>query len=148
VLTKIQIGLCILTGVGLVIFIAGILMNRDVTTVPGWLGPAAWGSFGLMVACCLGVVVTIALDRERPAKSKDEPGADGDEAEAKPPEGPLAEENVPDFEHEEPTQVEHGTEPTMIYQPGAASEHEGSGEEEEEPLFSADDSESFEIKPE
>ncbi len=145
-LTKLQVGFCIAIFVGLAVFAAAIFTNKDVATMPGWLGPAAWGSFGLMVVGCLGVVVTIALDRERPAKSKDEPDSDDEEPAVEPPEAPIAADEGPEFEHDEPTQVEHGTEATLIYQPSGEAEHEAPSGEPEEPLFDADDSESFEIK--
>src|ERR1700676_4696622 len=93
VLTKLQIGFCILAGVGIVVFFVALITNVNVATVPGGLGPVAWGSFGLMVASCLGAVVTLVLDRDRPAQPADESGPDEEEPEQpqeEPPDSPLA----------------------------------------------------------
>ena len=58
-LKKIQIALCVLIGIGIVVFFVAMITNVNVVpAVPKWLSPAAFGSFGLMVVCCLGVVVT------------------------------------------------------------------------------------------
>lgn len=74
-LTKLQIAFCVLAGLGIVVFGAGMFSNVNVAKVPGWLAPLAWGSFGLVLASCAGVVVTLALDREK------EPGSEEDEEE-------------------------------------------------------------------
>jgi len=135
VLTKLQIGFCILAGVGIVVFFVGMITNVNVATVPGWLGPVAWGSFSLMVASCLGVVVTLVMDRDKPAKPADESGPDEEEPpqpQDEPPESPFA-------EHEE---TQYGdSDMTVAYQPKPDA---GS----EETMFRAGDSESFEIPTE
>jgi hypothetical protein len=68
VLKKLQIAFCILIGLGIVVFFVAMITNVNVPVLPKWLGPVAWGSFGMMVACSLGVVVTLALERERKPK--------------------------------------------------------------------------------
>jgi len=82
VLTKLQIAFCVVAGLGVSVFGIGMIaaekqqaqpQNVNAAKVPGWLAPVAWGSFGLIVASCAGVVVTLALDREK------EPGIDGED---------------------------------------------------------------------
>jgi hypothetical protein len=135
VLTKLQIGFCILAGVGIVVFFVAMITNVNVATVPGWLGPVAWVSFGLMVVSCLGVVVTLVLDRDKPARPADEAGPDEEEPEQpqeEPPESPLAEEELT---HHDDSDM------TVAYQPKSDAG-------DEDTMFHAGDSESFEIPTE
>lgn len=90
-LTKLQIGFCVAAGVGIVIFAAGMFSNINVSHVPGWLAPVAWGSFVLVVGSCVGVVATMILDREK------EPGDDEEEEAELPPETPPPDESTPDI---------------------------------------------------
>jgi hypothetical protein len=74
VLSKIQIGLCILAGVGIVIFVAGVMTNMQVKQfgpVSGLLGLLAWGSIGLVFASCVGVVVAQTLELREPKAPKE-----------------------------------------------------------------------------
>jgi hypothetical protein len=68
VLKKVQIALCVLIGIGIVVFFVAMITNVNVPMLPKWLTPVAWGSFGVMVVGSLGVVVTLALERERKPK--------------------------------------------------------------------------------
>jgi hypothetical protein len=73
VLSKIQIALSILAGVGIVIFVFGVTTNLQVKQfgpVSGLNGLLAWGSFGLVFASCIGVVVTQALEFREPKEPK------------------------------------------------------------------------------
>ena len=81
-LTKLQIAFCVLAGLGITVFGVGMIAaekqqaqppNASAAHVPGWLAPVAWGSFGVITLSCLGVIVTLALDREK------EPGSDDEE---------------------------------------------------------------------
>jgi hypothetical protein len=79
VLKKLQIAFCVLIGIGIVVFFVAMITNVNVVpTVPKWLSPVAWGSFGVMVVCSLGVVVTIALERDgvKPKRVAKEPAAE------------------------------------------------------------------------
>jgi hypothetical protein len=122
VLTKLQIAFSVLAGLGISVFGIAMYSNANVAQVPGWLAPVAWGSFGLICASCVGVVVTLALDHEK------EPGSDDEEAELLPVDEPLpdGEEIVPDLttvenaemESDEPAQMEFaepGSEETVEF---------------------------------
>jgi hypothetical protein len=102
VLTKLQIIFCVLAGLGIVVFGVGMISNVNVAKVPGWLAPVAWGSFGLIAASCVGVVVTLALDREK------EPDLDEDEAELLPIDEPGSEEPGSDEPRAEEDEVAPG----------------------------------------
>ncbi len=80
-LKKMQIALCVLIGIGIVVFFVAMITNVNVPMLPKWLTPVAWGSFGVMVVCSLGVVVTLALERERKPKPVVEKTAEGEPAE-------------------------------------------------------------------
>ena len=92
VLTKLQIAFCVLAGLGMTVFGVGMIAaekqqakppNASAAHVPGWLAPVAWGSFGVISLSCLGVIVTLALDREK------EPGSDDEESELLPVDEPC-----------------------------------------------------------
>ena len=73
VFSKIQVALCILAGVGIVVFVFGVTTNLQVKQfgpVSGLNGLLAWGSFGLVFASCIGVVVTQALEFREPKEPK------------------------------------------------------------------------------
>lgn len=108
-LTKLQIAFCVVAGLGIVVFGAGMVSNINVAKVPGWLGLVAWGSVGLVLASCAGVVVTIALDRERPPADEEEE----EESELLPVDEPLppGDETVPDLTTTEQTEI--ATEPAV-----------------------------------
>jgi hypothetical protein len=81
VLSKIQVALCILAGVGIVVFVFGVTTNLQVKQfgpVSGLNGLLAWGSFGLVFASCIGVVVAQALEFREPKgpKTPKEPEAE------------------------------------------------------------------------
>jgi hypothetical protein len=109
VLTKLQIAFCVLAGLGIIVFGVAMGSNVNVARVPGWLAPVAWGSFGLISVSCIGVVVTLALDREK------EPGSDDEESELLPIDEPLPEgdETEPDLTTVETTEME-STEPAPM----------------------------------
>jgi hypothetical protein len=128
VLTKLQIAFSVLAGLGITVFGIAMGSNVNVAQVPGWLAPVAWGSFGLIAASCVGVVVTLALDHEKEPKSDDD-----DEAELLPVDEPQTEGDdiSPDLttsedataenaekESAEPSQpelAEHGSEETVEF---------------------------------
>jgi hypothetical protein len=73
VLSKIQVALCILAGAGIVVFVFGVTTNLQVKQfgpVSSLAGLLAWGSFGLVFASCIGVVVTQALEFREPKEPK------------------------------------------------------------------------------
>jgi hypothetical protein len=73
VLSKLQVALCILAGVGIVVFIAGVMTNIQVKQfgpVSGLLGLLAWGSVGLVFASCIGVVAAQVLETREPRAPK------------------------------------------------------------------------------
>jgi hypothetical protein len=73
-LSKIQIALCILAGVGIVVFIAGVATNMQVKQfgpVSGLVGLLGWGSVGLVFASCIGVVVAQSLELRGPRAPKE-----------------------------------------------------------------------------
>jgi len=116
VLTKLQIALGVLAGLAIVVFFAAMWSNRDVAKVPGWLAPVAWGSFGVVMASCVGVMVTLALDREKP----DEPEEEESEllpVDESPPEGEKPPAEEPTAEHAETDMLE--TEPMEVTEPGS-----------------------------
>lgn len=122
-LTKLQIAFCVLAGLGIAVFGVGMIaaekqqaqpQNASAAKVPGWLAPVAWGSFGLIGVSCLGVIVTLALDREKEEGADDEeeeeellpvdePQPEGDEAV---PDLTTVEDAAPTVEHEEPGPME------------------------------------------
>ena len=117
-LTKLQIAFSVLAGLGVTVFGVGMIaaekqqaqpQSANVAQLPGWLAPVAWGSFALIAASCVGVVVTLALDREK------EPGSDDEESELLPVDEPLpeAEETTPDLTTVETTETE-STEPAQM----------------------------------
>jgi hypothetical protein len=82
-ITKLQIAFGFVAGLALLLFFAGMVSNVNVARVPSWLSPLALGSLGLVVAACVGVGVTLVLDRERPPGSdEDEEDEEGEKAEA------------------------------------------------------------------
>jgi hypothetical protein len=68
-LTKLQIAFGVIAGLALVLFGAGMFASSNVLHVPAWLGPLAWGTLGLVIVSCIGVLVTLVLDRDRPPGS-------------------------------------------------------------------------------
>jgi hypothetical protein len=101
VLTKLQIAFCVLTGLGLIVFAAGMYAaekqgeNRvaNAGKLPGWLAPVALGSIGLSLASCVGVLTTLALDREKPPEPEED-----EEAELLPVDEPLPQGTEPEAE--------------------------------------------------
>jgi hypothetical protein len=92
VLSKIQVALSILAGVGIVVFVFGVTTNLQVKQfgpVSGLNGLLAWGSFGLVFASCIGVVVTQALEFREPKEPKEPKATKEPEAE------PVAEQVAP-----------------------------------------------------
>jgi hypothetical protein len=77
----------VLIGLALVVFAVAIVTNVNVPKVPNWLAIVVWSTFGVMVACCLGVVITLMLEyREKKEPDEDELADDEPVAE----EGELA----------------------------------------------------------
>jgi hypothetical protein len=80
--TKLQIGLGILAGLAIVVFFLAVITNAQVKnfeTVPGWQALVVWASFGLIIACSLGVIVTQVLEfREPKVKKEVELAAEGE----------------------------------------------------------------------
>jgi hypothetical protein len=73
VLSKLQVALGILAGVGIVVFIAGVITNIQVKQfgpVSGLNGLLAWVSVGLVFASCIGVVVAQVLEIREPKAPK------------------------------------------------------------------------------
>ena len=83
-LTKLQIAFCVVAGLGIIVFGVGMVSNVNVAKVPTWLAPVAWGSFGAIMASCVGVVATLALDRDKPPASEEEEEAEEEESELLP----------------------------------------------------------------
>jgi hypothetical protein len=81
-ITQLQIAFGFVAGLALLLFFAGMVSNVNVARVPSWLSPLALGSLGLVVAACVGVGVTLALDRERPPGSEEEEEEEGEKAKA------------------------------------------------------------------
>jgi hypothetical protein len=73
VLTKLQVVFSVLIGLALVVFAAAILTNVNVPKVPNWVPIVVWSTFGVMVACCIGVVITLMLEyREKKEPDEEE----------------------------------------------------------------------------
>ena len=81
---KVQIALGVVAGLALVLFGAGMFANSNVAHMPAWLGPLAWGTLGLVILSCIGVLVTLVLDREKP------PGSEEDDEDTEASETPSA----------------------------------------------------------
>lgn len=80
-LTKLQITLCVLAGVAIVVFFAAIITNAQVKSfenVPSWQPLVVWASFGLIIVCSIGVIVTEVLEFREPKEKKEEPAAEGE----------------------------------------------------------------------
>ncbi len=72
-LTKLQVVFSVLIGLALVVFAAAILTNVNVPKVPNWVAIVVWSTFGVMVACCIGVVITLMLEyREKKEPDEEE----------------------------------------------------------------------------
>ncbi len=71
--TKLQIIFGVLAGVAIVVFFAAIVTNVQVKQfgpVPDWAALVVMGSFGVIVICCIGTVVTQVLEFREPKEKK------------------------------------------------------------------------------